>query len=826
MQQFQEKKSSEDLRSEIDELKRQLAETEETLNAIRSGDVDAIIVSGKNGEKVFSLSSSETPYRIIIENMDEGAITITSSGVILYCNSRFADIIEVPQEKVPSTDLSNYITEKDLMNLKDLLHKGMSESVRGEFTLKKTPKTVRLSLSPLPKNIEGDICIVVSDITALSNYQKYLVDMVDERTVDLRIANMRLYEDLEKIKNTEKALKDSEKLFRSAFDDGAAPMTLTSKEGKFIKVNQAFCRLTGFSQEELLQKTLMDITYNEDLEVSLTGRNELLTEGKSTVGLEKRYVRKDGKIIWVYVNKSPVIDEDGEWDFFVTQVQNINKRKIAETRLKESKERFRQLANSIPQLAWIARSDGYIYWFNQRWFEYTGKMPEEMLGWDWLSLVKNDGNTRLLKKWKTLIEKREPFEMVNLILGKDGVYREFLTRSIPMPGGRGKADQWFGTHTDISEIKKVEKELLKYRERLNLALENGQIGIWEWDIRNNTVIWDKRTEKMFGYKPGTFDGTYESFEASVHEEDLAHLRNALNNSLRTHKALETVFRIKIKNGKHRFISTKALINMNSKGDPASMSGICFDITGMKQGVEEALLRLNEELLRSNTDLQQFAYVASHDLQEPLRMVSSFTQLLQLKYSDKIDDDGREFIHYAVEGSKRMYELLNGLLAYSRVQSRGTEFAKVDMNRVVEKVMDNLSLKISETETKIISQRLPEVFADENQMIQLIQNLFENSIKFRRQKPEITVSSETRDDHYIFRITDNGIGIESQYFERIFRIFQRLHRTDEYTGTGIGLAICKRIVGRHMGTIWTESEPGKGSTFSFSIPVASPNAFSL
>lgn len=200
------------------------------------------------------------------------------------------------------------------------------------------------------------------------------------------------------------------------------------------------------------------------------------------------------------------------------------------------------------------------------------------------------------------------------------------------------------------------------------------------------------------------------------------------------------------------------------------------------------------------------------------MISSFSQLLQLQYSDKLDQQANEYINFAVDGSKRLYELLNGLLAYSRVQTKGRSFEEISMQTVIQKVKENLRLLIEETGAEISCDTLPEIKADENQMIQLMQNLIDNSIKFCSSKPVINVSYKVKEGIYIFSVKDNGIGIEPQYFERIFRIFQRLHLRDEFKGTGIGLALCKRIVERHGGEIWVESVPDQGSVFSFSLPL--------
>ncbi|HLN55601.1 MAG TPA: ATP-binding protein [Bacteroidales bacterium] len=559
------KNTEEDLRSQLEELKIRLSETEETLNAIRRGEVDAIVVSGEDGDKIFSITSSETPYRIIIENMDEGAVTLSESGVILYCNQRFAEIVNVPFEKIIGTKFELYISDNDLPELSRILKVALLRPGKGELSLNTAKKTIRLSLSPLPSYIPGNICIIVSDITEISNYQNYLREMVEERTSEVKIANLKLNSDLEKLRVAEKALQES-------------------------------------------------------------------------------------------------------------------------------------------------------------------------------------------------------------------------------------------------------------KERLNLALENGQIGTWEWDLASDRFICDERTEKMFGIENTSPDKTYPSFFNYIHEEDLPHVRKTVSKEIEHGQHLDTIFRIKPRNGIANYVSIKAFINRDRSGRATDLSGVCFDVTGMKKDVEQALIKINEELLRSNTDLQQFAYVASHDLQEPLRMVSSFTQLLQHKYQDKLGTDGNEYIHYAVEGSKRMYELLNGLLAYSRIQTKAREFSPVSMNHVVQKISENLRLVIRETKAVIKYQELPEIVADENQMIQVMQNLIENSLKFHRGIPDVEISCDIKNDFYIFAVKDKGIGIEPQYYERIFRIFQRLHRSDTYNGTGIGLAICKRIVERHGGKIWVESVLGQGSSFFFSIPV--------
>jgi light-regulated signal transduction histidine kinase (bacteriophytochrome) len=231
-----------------------------------------------------------------------------------------------------------------------------------------------------------------------------------------------------------------------------------------------------------------------------------------------------------------------------------------------------------------------------------------------------------------------------------------------------------------------------------------------------------------------------------------------------------------------------------------------------------LSELTADLARSNQELERFAYVASHDLQEPLRMVASFTQLLQRRYHDRLDADADQYIAYAVDGATRMQALINDLLAYSRVGTHGQPFRRVEAESLLKQALDNLQIALRETDAVVTHDLLPAVQGDASQLIQLFQNLIGNAIKFRgNQCPRIHVWAAHQDKGWCFAVRDNGIGIEAQFAERIFVIFQRLHTRTEYPGTGMGLAICKKIVERHGGKIWMESAPGQGATFFFTIP---------
>ena len=302
----------------------------------------------------------------------------------------------------------------------------------------------------------------------------------------------------------------------------------------------------------------------------------------------------------------------------------------------------------------------------------------------------------------------------------------------------------------------------------------------------------------------------------VHPDDKEMVRESAIRMLRGERTYPYEFRVIRKGDEVRWIlGTTA--SMRYRGGRAAL-GYYMDITERKD-IEEQLALQAEELTRSNSELEQFAYVASHDLQEPLRMVTSFVQLLADRYGDRLDKDADEFIDFAVDGAKRMQILINDLLEYSRIATQGRPFEPADCDAILDHAVANLDVAIEESGADVTRDGLPTVMADTTQLTQLFQNLIGNAIKFRSEEsPRVHVSAESRRDRsWLISVRDNGIGIAPDHHERIFNVFQRLHGRGQYPGTGIGLAICKKIVERHHGTIWVESEVGEGTTFLLTIP---------
>jgi PAS domain S-box-containing protein len=353
--------------------------------------------------------------------------------------------------------------------------------------------------------------------------------------------------------------------------------------------------------------------------------------------------------------------------------------------------------------------------------------------------------------------------------------------------------------------------------RKTAILETAVDGIIVIDDRGIVESLNPAAERLFGYLASEVIGENISKLIPAHFPEVHDPGPDSDLTIATKKTIGTGREVFGRRKDGATVPIEVTVSEVKLGDRRLFTGIVRDITERKHA-EHRLAQRTQELARSNVELEQFAYVASHDLQEPLRMIGSFTQLLARRYGGQLDATADEFISYIVDGVTRMQALINDLLAYSRVGTRGATFRPVGCEAIIERALANLKPAIDENGAVITHDSLPTLWADLSQMVQLFQNLIGNAIKYRgAAPPRIHVAAEQQGNDWVFSIRDNGIGFDPKHAKRIFIIFQRLHTPDRYPGTGMGLAICNKIVERHAGRIWAESEPGRGSRFFFTIP---------
>ncbi len=482
--------------------------------------------------------------------------------------------------------------------------------------------------------------------------------------------------------------------------------------------------------------------------------------------------------------------------------QEIEQRKKAE----DERNRFFALS---PDLFCIAQRDGSVNTCNPAWERELGYSTAELHNHSLTEFVHAEDRPAMIQELAVLKQGTLSAQFENRFVGKDGSVK-WLLWNIAVSQGEPLL---YATARNINERKLYEEELALRDRSINSATS----GILIADARRPdmpTVYCNAAFEKITGYATEEVLGRNCRF-LQGRDHDQPGL-DAIRQAIRDGTEGKAELRNYRKDGRLFWNEFYIAPVRDPQGTLTHFIGVQTDVTQRKQQ-EAELAQKTEALAQSNAELQQFAYVASHDLQEPLRMVASYTQLLGKRYKGKLDDDADDFIGYAVDGAERMQWLIRDLLEYSRVGSENKSFESTECERILQQVMKNLSAAIREHQAEITHDPLPVIQANPTLLTQVFQNVIANALKFQGESPAtIHVGARPLFDGWEFFVQDNGIGIPQDQLDRVFAIFQRLHLRSDYPGTGIGLAICKRIVEKHDGKIWVESEPGKGSTFYFTI----------
>lgn len=634
---------------------------------------------------------------------------------------------------------------------------------------------------------------------------------ISEDITELREKQQQLneyYAELEeKVKERTRELDKSEKRFHAIIQSAPDAMVIADQDEIIQLVNAQTERLFGYSRTELVGQPMQLIIPQRNVKVRHAHYGEELSG----------HTKNGGKIP-VEISLSPI--ETMEGTLISVSIRDITQRKKAEENTLRNQKRFEAIFNSQYQFMGLMMPDGVLVEVNETALNFAGLQPADVIGkpfWEcyWWAI-----SQRTRDQLKQSVAKAVQGEFIRYetdILGKAGIIATIDFSIKPVLDDFGKVIMLIPEGRDITQRKLLEQKAREQEEQIRLFVKHTPAAVAMFDNQMRYMVASDRWYMDYGLTGQDIIGKshYRVFPEISNMPEWKEIHRRCLNGEVVKKDQDPFVRA---NGDTDWLRYE-IYPWRTSNDKIGGIIMFTEVITEKMKAQESLRKLNAQLLESNKELEQFAYVASHDLQEPLRMVSSFLQLLEKKYKEHLDDAARQYIHFAVDGSERMKVLINDLLKFSRVGTATTESGEVNCNEIVENIVKIYAETIKETGAEIAVSPLPVVNGNKTQIEQLFQNLIGNAIKYRgKEAPRIFIGcKEGEEGKWKFHVKDNGIGIESKFFEKVFVIFQRLHGKNEYSGTGIGLAICKKIVERHGGKIWIESEIGKGATFYFTLP---------
>jgi PAS domain S-box-containing protein len=623
------------------------------------------------------------------------------------------------------------------------------------------------------------------------------------------------------LKLAEEALFENEAEYRALIN--ASSQVLYSMNPDWSEMRQLKGGNFLADTEKPNRNWLQEYIHPDDQKLVLDTIGEAVRTG-SVFELEHRVRRVDGTLGWTLSRAVPIRNAAGEIVKWIGAASDITESKRTEELLRESQRNLEEksaeletIIDTMPAGIWIFHDPGCSL--------ITGnRVARQILG-----ELEGGGAPENERPWREIRKGGVPISPDQLLMhtacasgqevhgeaieveGIDGATRQLYGDAVPLFDSNNNVRGSIGVLVDITKLKEAHDKIAG----LAAIVDSSTDAIIGKTLEGIIVSWNPGAEALYGYSDNEAIGRSISFLlAPDHPDDILIILEKIRHG-ETIASYDTV-RMR-KDGSLVDVALTVSPVRDSTGKIIGASTVARDISERKK-YEERIKQYSEELERSNRELNDFASIVSHDLRAPLRAVSGFTVLLQKRYKQKLDAEADRYLSHIVEGTERMNHLIADLIEYSRVARREITVAPLNVNTVIEKTLDNLTFEIQESDAVITVDPLPTVSGNSTQLIQLFQNLIGNAIKYCNVTPNIHISAERKKREWLFRVRDNGIGIDPQQFDRIFQIFQRLHAIDEYSGTGIGLAVCKKIVENLGGHIWVESKPSEGSTFFFTLPI--------
>lgn len=591
-------------------------------------------------------------------------------------------------------------------------------------------------------------------------------------------------------------------------------------DGRIITINNTELQWLGYTREEILNKSYAEVLTRESLAIFQTKYPEFKRRGSAT-NIELNLVCKDGSIFPVFLSSTAVKDDEGNYLHSRSTLYDARDRKQAEEILRISEERL--------QLALEGSGDGLWDWnfvtdevyLSPRWLEMLGYDLGELPGnvSTWQQLIHPDDRpdvTRMLQAH--LQDSSNPYAFEYRMQHKSGEWRWIANYGkIVARDPSGKPLRMVGIHRDINDRKQAEAKLQNLSDRFSLAIKSAAIAIWDWDIPQNILTWDDRMYELYGLAPDRFANVYDGWASRLHPDDRAITEKAIQQALTGEKDYDPEFRVVHPDGTIRFLKAYAIVQRNERGEPQRMVGINFDISDRKQA-EAQLLQTTAQLQASNQELEAFAYSVSHDLRAPLRAIDGFSKALLEDCGHLFDDDAKDYFDRIRRNIQRMGMLIDDLLRLSRVSRTQIKYTSINLSDLVREQIEELQEAEPGRRVEVEIAANVVVSADLTLMRVVIANLIQNAWKFtsRHDTARIEFGVTKLEEILTYFVRDDGAGFDMAYGKMLFGVFQRLHNTNEFPGTGIGLATVQRVIHRHGGRVWAEGKIDLGATIYFTL----------
>ncbi|WP_323756000.1 PAS domain S-box protein [Roseivirga sp.] len=608
-------------------------------------------------------------------------------------------------------------------------------------------------------------------------------------------------------------------IYDQIFNNPVIGIALVNHDGKIIKINNAFCDFLGYANDEMTGVNFIEITHPEDVDKDWQLFEKLKSGEIPHYKLSKRYITKKGETIWAELSVFLGEKVEGQ-ETVISFIKDISEAKLLQDELREQRTKFKGIFDNTYQFIGLMKTDGTFIEVNKAITQFYKKTREEFIGkkiWEVSGINQDNHGTEKLISSVTLASKGE-FVRYDVQVTQ-GLRTETIDFSIrPVYNENGEVILLIPESRIITDRFKLQRKLESKTRLLETTEQLSGVGSWEWLVRSDQLYWSIGTYDMFEREQLDNKAlVVENYVEYVHEDDLERIQQAIETTLNDGVDFNVEHRIWV-GDKVKHIHVKGESVFDKSGRVIIVRGAVRDRTSEIQ-IQESLMLYNELLEKKNDALKQFAYVASHDLQEPLRTITSFIQLLRMEMGD-VEESIEKYLEIIEKGAGRMKSLISDILSYSQLDNNDLFIETNDLNVMFNELEQDLTASISESKANIVlKNKLPIIECDLRRINILFQNLISNAIKFKKpdSHPEIHVDWSLNNGLYTFMITDNGVGIEPEYYESVFDPFRRLHARAQYEGNGIGLALCKRVIKQHRGEIWLSSEKDKGAVFHFTIP---------